>query len=270
MTPYASSTSPSASSAGSAPPATPQTPWTTISSNPSPLISQHNLSPVSPSSQFTNPTVTFDQIVVKSDQSYPSEQSVLDLAARAGHPLGGILVPQKTYRPHTMSDRRRYVEDVHLDVPIMFYTHNPFGCGISLKDALSSKFSSLEGRDDSMFAGRGPSVSIRLNVSRSFAMMSWKPQLTLCGDCSGRAMHPGADRSPRGTSVAHRTLSPAPNLRATWRRPSTASSWRWSPRTRRTLTRPDGASGRGVSGSRTWPSSVLSTCPWARGKRTFA
>ncbi|KAI0794002.1 hypothetical protein C8Q74DRAFT_1193223 [Fomes fomentarius] len=163
MTPYASSTSPSASSAGSAPPATPQTPWTTISSNPSPLTSQHNLSPISPSSQFTNQTVTFDQIVVKSDQSYPNEQSVLDLAEHAGHPHGGFLVPQKTYRPHTMSDRRRYVEDVHLEPPIMFYTHSPFGCGISLKDALSSKFSSLEGRDDSMFAGRGPSVSIRLN-----------------------------------------------------------------------------------------------------------
>ena len=48
----------------------------------------------------------------------------------------------------------------------MFYCHSPTGCGIPLEDAFKARFSKLEGRDDPMFEGRGPSVSIRLNVRR--------------------------------------------------------------------------------------------------------
>ena len=72
------------------------------------------------------------------------------------------MLPQRTYRPHTQSDRRRYVEEVILEQPIMFYMQNPQGCGISCRDALNSKFMRLVGRDDQMFNNRGPSVSIRL------------------------------------------------------------------------------------------------------------
>ena len=90
------------------------------------------------------------------------------MAEAAGHPHGGSFVPQKTYKPHTISDRRRYVDEVQLEAPIMFFSNNPTGCGILLKDAIASRFSTLDGRDDSMFQGRGPSVSIRLNVRHPF------------------------------------------------------------------------------------------------------
>lgn len=96
--------------------------------------------------------------------------SVLEIANAAGYPHGGPFIPQKTYRPHTISDRRRYVDEVELETPIMFFSNKPTGCGIPLRDALSSRFSTLEGRDDAMFQGRGPSVSIRLNV-RGFEVL---------------------------------------------------------------------------------------------------
>ncbi|KAI0666752.1 hypothetical protein C8Q78DRAFT_1072139 [Trametes maxima] len=92
-----------------------------------------------------------------------TRQRVLVLAQHYRHPLGGELVPQTDYRPHTQSDRRRYVEQVQLEPPILFFTQHPDGMGIPLKDAISSRFMQLVNRDDSMFEGRGPSVSIRLN-----------------------------------------------------------------------------------------------------------
>ncbi|OBZ73112.1 hypothetical protein A0H81_06650 [Grifola frondosa] len=88
--------------------------------------------------------------------------SVLELALAYASPADGPFVPQKTYRPHTQSDRRRYVEEVQLAEPIMFIMQNPEACGIVLRDALTSKFMRLVGREDLMFEGRGPSVSIRL------------------------------------------------------------------------------------------------------------
>ena len=71
------------------------------------------------------------------------------------------------YKPHTQSDRRRYVEEVELEPPIMFYLQGPGECGIPLRDALTGKYIRLVGRDDAMFRERGPSVSIRLKVAIS-------------------------------------------------------------------------------------------------------
>ncbi|KAG7093762.1 hypothetical protein E1B28_007411 [Marasmius oreades] len=71
-------------------------------------------------------------------------------------------IPQSMYKPHTNSDRRRYVEEVELDEPIYFWAENPTECGISLADALHSRVRRLVGREDTVFEGRGPSVSIRL------------------------------------------------------------------------------------------------------------
>ncbi|EIW58688.1 uncharacterized protein TRAVEDRAFT_37540 [Trametes versicolor FP-101664 SS1] len=65
------------------------------------------------------------------------------------------------YRPHTANDRRRYVEQVQLGAPILFFTQGST-LGIPLRDALASRFMHLDGRDDPMFADRGPSVHIRL------------------------------------------------------------------------------------------------------------
>jgi hypothetical protein len=75
------------------------------------------------------------------------------------------MIQQKRYKPHTTSDRRRYIEEVTLEQSILFNCIYPEVVGISLEDAVSGKFGSLEGRDDPMFVDRGPSISVRLNVS---------------------------------------------------------------------------------------------------------
>ncbi|KAJ7695079.1 hypothetical protein B0H17DRAFT_931005, partial [Mycena rosella] len=71
-------------------------------------------------------------------------------------------VPQLMYKPHTNSDRRRYVEEVDMEAPIHFWVENPSECGIPLSDALHSRVRRLLKRDETVFEGRGPSVSIRL------------------------------------------------------------------------------------------------------------
>lgn len=97
-------------------------------------------------------------------------QQVLDIANT--WPDAQYLVPQRIYRPNTQSDRRRYVEEVDLEAPIMFYMVHPEGLGINCKDAMNSRFSRLHGRDDQMFQNRGPSVSIRINVRPLFCLPS--------------------------------------------------------------------------------------------------
>ena len=76
----------------------------------------------------------------------------------------GPFVPQHMYKPHTTSDRKRYVEEVPLEYPLYFYS-DAMRCGISLKDALHSRTKKLANREQVVFEGRGPSVSIRLEVS---------------------------------------------------------------------------------------------------------
>lgn len=72
------------------------------------------------------------------------------------------------YKPHTIADRKRYIEAIDLEEPIHFELRHPRDEGISMSDALSGKCKRLESREDSMFEGRGPSVSIRVEVSRCF------------------------------------------------------------------------------------------------------
>jgi len=73
----------------------------------------------------------------------------------------GQFIPQPMYKPHTASDRKRYVEEVWLEAPIYFFVENG-QCGISLHDALHSRVKNLVNREQVVFEGRGPSVSIRL------------------------------------------------------------------------------------------------------------
>lgn len=75
------------------------------------------------------------------------------------------MVPQKRYKPHTSSDRRRYVDEVDLEPAIFFYMQKPDESGIPLRDALHGRFARLAGRDEPMFKERGPSISVRINVS---------------------------------------------------------------------------------------------------------
>ena len=86
------------------------------------------------------------------------------------------MVPQKRYKPHT-GDKRRYVDEVNLEQSIAFYMENPDEAGIPLKDAMLGPFLRLGARDEPIFQERGPSISVRINVSlasHSFAMsMYW-------------------------------------------------------------------------------------------------
>ncbi|KAF9561692.1 hypothetical protein CPC08DRAFT_635086 [Agrocybe pediades] len=74
----------------------------------------------------------------------------------------GPLVPQPMYKPPTDSDRKHNVEEVLLEAPLYFICEYPQEYGISLKDALHSRTRRLRDRDQAVFEGRGPSVSIRL------------------------------------------------------------------------------------------------------------
>ena len=75
------------------------------------------------------------------------------------------MVPQKRYKPHTLSDRRRFVDEVNFEPSIHFYMQKPDEEGIPLKDAMHGRFARLVQRDDPMFQERGPSISVRINVS---------------------------------------------------------------------------------------------------------
>ncbi|KAK0488902.1 hypothetical protein IW261DRAFT_1442193 [Armillaria novae-zelandiae] len=92
------------------------------------------------------------------EQAHFFREAVLIGQSPAGHPF----VPQIMYKPHTSSDRRRYVEEVNLDPPIYFWVQDPSECGLALSDALHSRVRRLIDRDEPMFKDRGPSVSVRI------------------------------------------------------------------------------------------------------------
>jgi hypothetical protein len=135
------------------------------------------------------------------------------------------MVPQKRYKPHTSSDRRRYVEEVDLDPSIHFYMQKPDESGVPLRDALHGRFARLVGRDEPMFKERGPSISVRINVSftpHGFAV-SCTCQHTN-GDAvqnSGQVINRGGIRSLLANLVG---LSHVRNSRRTWQNLSLALS----------------------------------------------
>lgn len=112
------------------------------------------------------------------------------------------MVPQKRYKPHTSSDRRRYVDEVDLESAIFFYMQKPDESGIPLRDALHGRFARLAGRDEPMFKERGPSISVRINVSvtpHSFAVFQISDAIP--HKTSGQDINRGVVRSLQGTSA---------------------------------------------------------------------
>jgi ribosome-associated translation inhibitor RaiA len=69
---------------------------------------------------------------------------------------------------------------------------NPSECGISLSDALHSRVRRLLDREKKMFEGRGPSVSIRLEVRSSF----FPTDVSINVIFSGRVIAHGVAKSP--------------------------------------------------------------------------
>ena len=73
-------------------------------------------------------------------------------------------VPQAVYQPYTIADRKRYVQDSHFQETIFFCSDGSSELGISLDDALKQRLRHLKDKDDRMFIGCGPSVSIRIQA----------------------------------------------------------------------------------------------------------
>ncbi len=92
---------------------------------------------------------------------------------------------------------------------------------------MHGRFARLMGRDEPMFQERGPSISVRINVSLapySFAV----PHTCHCigpdgVQISGRVTKRGVARYPPGISATLLVLSHARNLQRTWPSPSPAS-----------------------------------------------
>ncbi|KAK0434520.1 uncharacterized protein EV420DRAFT_398780 [Desarmillaria tabescens] len=118
----------------------------------SPVPSPPPLPYDSPSSQLGKVTYTHRE------QARFFREAVTIGRSPAGYPF----VPQIMYKPHTSSDRHRYVEEVNLDPPIYFWVQDPSECGLALPDALHSRVRRLIDRDEPMFKDRGPSISVRI------------------------------------------------------------------------------------------------------------
>ncbi|KAJ7035641.1 hypothetical protein C8F04DRAFT_1258846 [Mycena alexandri] len=123
----------------------------------------------SPSPDLHSPLLPFVNVQPKVEERAQSLythrdqlQFFKDALSLPAHGVSGPFVPQLMYKPHTNSDRRRYVEEVDMEAPIHFWVENPSECGIPLSDALHSRVRRLLKRDETVFEGRGPSVSIRL------------------------------------------------------------------------------------------------------------
>lgn len=151
----------------------------------------------------------------------------------------GPHIPQTIYRPPTASDRRRYIDDVELEPSIVFETNRCPYPGFSLGDALKSYFIDLKGRDDLMFVNRGPSISIRLQVSSPllpfskcrraywfmiFPSFHFTIRTFICCGCSGLGISHGVAKSQLGISRPHQVLSHAQNFPRVWRSLFNASS----------------------------------------------
>ncbi|EIM80459.1 uncharacterized protein STEHIDRAFT_125987 [Stereum hirsutum FP-91666 SS1] len=88
----------------------------------------------------------------------------------------GPIVPQKKYKPHTMSDRKRYVEDIALKPTIFFkdVKNGELIDGIPIVLIMQNRIPGLQGRDDSMLSDCGPSISVRINWP---GYASWSRQI---------------------------------------------------------------------------------------------
>ncbi|EIW79211.1 hypothetical protein CONPUDRAFT_83494 [Coniophora puteana RWD-64-598 SS2] len=73
-----------------------------------------------------------------------------------------IFIPQKIYKPHTVADQRRCIEEAELMGYIAFENQHPRESGVPLIDALRSSCKHLIDKEDVVFEGEGPSVSIRI------------------------------------------------------------------------------------------------------------
>lgn len=126
----------------------------------------------------------------------------------------GPFLPQQMYKPHTTSDRKRYVEEVSLEAPLYFVSERSQQYGIRLEDALHLRTRKLRDRDQVVFEGRGPSVSIRLEVRFLFTADS--DTTNVASPISGPDTGSGLARSLPRTSEARLSRSLLLSLPKMW------------------------------------------------------
>lgn len=158
--------------------------WTPVQMSPyhgmsgianSETYSQDDSDPISASATSTmtvaNSEISQARPTYSHAQQYQSWKDTPSICPIAGDVK--TFVPQRMYKPHTGSDRRRYVEEVRLSLPIIFEVEGPNEWGIGLDDALKCRTKRLLDKDTLMFEGCGPSVSIRLEWPGA----SWSRQI---------------------------------------------------------------------------------------------
>ncbi|KAI0765568.1 hypothetical protein BC629DRAFT_916671 [Irpex lacteus] len=90
-----------------------------------------------------------------------NSESLLDIVSRFPDP--GRIIPQKRYRPNIQSDRCRYVGEITLYPPIVFYAaRSDTMCGISCSDALKTRFPPRRWPTPGNFELSGPPESVHI------------------------------------------------------------------------------------------------------------
>jgi hypothetical protein len=111
-------------------------------------------------------------------------------------------IPQKVYQPYTEADRLRYIQEITLKKTIFFYSQSELG--ILLDDALKQRLKHLDDKDEPMFVGCGPSVSIRLQACSGSLVQIHQPVTHIY---SGQATVLGRSKFQRWTLRILRVLS---------------------------------------------------------------
>lgn len=147
---------------------------TPVSQAESPLWSVSPVSPVSPIpsaqvDQCNDDDDEVDEAMLPHVTQWFWVQRFADIATGTR-----IFVPQRIYRPYTEADQKRYITDCELKQTIYFLSSNPYEFGLTLDNAIKSKHKDLQDKDDPMFAGCGPSVSIRVEWP---GYRSWTKQI---------------------------------------------------------------------------------------------
>jgi hypothetical protein len=81
---------------------------------------------------------------------------------------GGTVVPQIMWSPHSVSDRRQYVEMGKLQMPV-FFEDNDRALGFSLEASVDGQFHLLRHASDPAPLGQKTTTHIRIIVSMAFA-----------------------------------------------------------------------------------------------------
>ncbi|KZT27837.1 hypothetical protein NEOLEDRAFT_1130325 [Neolentinus lepideus HHB14362 ss-1] len=140
-------------------------------------------SPISPASpQIYRPIMSpmvVETNAVQTMDPQSTHQEQLRLWKSVQQTTPGI-IPQRMYKPQAANDKKRYIDEIRFDAPIIFRMSGASEDGITVHEALHGHLGNLQNKDDEVFINCGPSVSIRLNWpgydawSKQIPTKNWK------------------------------------------------------------------------------------------------